>query len=41
VAVVPGSGFGAAGHVRLSYACAMDNIKEGVRRLREALLTLS
>ncbi len=40
VAVVPGSGFGAAGHVRLSYACSMDNIKEGVRRMREALLTL-
>ncbi len=40
VAVVPGSGFGAAGHVRLSYACGMDSIKEGVRRLREALLTL-
>jgi aspartate aminotransferase len=40
VAVVPGSGFGAAGHARLSYACSMENIKEGVRRLREALLTL-
>jgi aspartate aminotransferase len=40
VAVVPGSGFGAAGHVRLSYACSMDNIKTGIGRLREALLGL-
>jgi len=40
VAVVPGSGFGAAGHVRLSYACSMENIREGVKRLREALLSL-
>jgi aspartate aminotransferase len=40
VAVVPGSGFGAPGHVRLSYACSMANIKEGVRRLHEALVSL-
>ena len=40
VAVVPGSGFGAPGHVRLSYACSMDNIKNGLGRLREALLGL-
>jgi len=40
VAVVPGSGFGAPGHVRLSYACSMANIKEGVRRLHEALTSL-
>jgi aspartate aminotransferase len=40
VAVVPGSGFGAPGHVRLSYACSMDDIKEGVGRLRRALLEL-
>ena len=40
VAVVPGSGFGAAGHVRLSYACSMDNIKHGIGRLRAALLEL-
>jgi aspartate aminotransferase len=40
VAVVPGSGFGAPGHVRLSYACSMENIKEGVRRLHEALVSL-
>jgi aspartate aminotransferase len=40
VAVVPGSGFGAPGYVRLSYACSMNNIREGVRRLGEALGTL-
>jgi aspartate aminotransferase len=40
VAVVPGSGFGAPGHVRLSYACSMKNIVEGVRRLHEALVSL-
>ena len=40
VAVVPGSGFGAPGHVRLSYACSMDNIKQGVGRLHDALLSL-
>ena len=33
VAVVPGSGFGAPGFVRLSYACSMANIQEGVGRL--------
>ena len=41
VAVVPGSGIGAPGHVRLSYACAMKNIVEGVRRLHEALIGLT
>jgi aspartate aminotransferase len=40
VAVVPGSGFGAPGFVRLSYATSMDNIKNGVERLGKALGTL-
>ncbi len=40
VAVVPGSGFGAPGHVRLSYATSMKNITEGVGRLGRALATL-
>ncbi len=40
VAVVPGSGFGAPGHVRLSYATSMKNIQEGVGRLGRALATL-
>ncbi len=41
VAVVPGSGFGAPGFVRLSYACSMQNIQKGVGRMAEALATLS
>ncbi len=41
VAVVPGSGFGAPGFVRLSYACSMENIRKGVGRLAEALGSLS
>lgn len=40
VAVVPGSGFGAPGHVRLSYACSMANIEAGVARLAQALTSL-
>ncbi len=40
VAVVPGSGFGAPGHVRLSYATSMANIKDGVGRLAKALASL-
>ena len=40
VAVVPGSGFGAPGHVRLSYACSMPNIENGVGRMTRALATL-
>ncbi len=41
VAVVPGSGFGAPGFVRLSYACSMENIRKGVGRLAEALGSLT
>jgi aspartate aminotransferase len=41
VAVVPGSGFGAPGFVRLSYATSMKNIQEGVARLHKSLGTLS
>jgi aspartate aminotransferase len=40
VAVVPGSGFGAPGYVRLSYACSMANIEKGVDRLAKSLGTL-
>jgi aspartate aminotransferase len=40
VAVVPGSGFGAPGFVRLSYACSMQNIERGIDRLGKALATL-
>ena len=41
VAVVPGSGFGAPGFVRLSYACSMQNIEVGVDRLAKSLAQLS
>jgi aspartate aminotransferase len=41
VAVVPGSGFGAPGHVRLSYATSMKNIEAGVARIAETLAALS
>lgn len=37
VAVVPGSAFGAEGYLRLSYATSMENIIEGLKRIREAL----
>ncbi|MBA3391874.1 MAG: pyridoxal phosphate-dependent aminotransferase [Deltaproteobacteria bacterium] len=40
VAVVPGSGFGAPGFVRLSYACSMANIQDGVGRIARALASL-
>jgi aspartate/methionine/tyrosine aminotransferase len=33
VAVVPGDAFGAAGHLRLSYATSVERIEEGLRRL--------
>jgi aspartate aminotransferase len=41
VAVVPGSGFGAPGFVRLSYACSMEDIRAGVDRMKTALDKLS
>jgi aspartate aminotransferase len=37
VAVVPGSAFGAPGHVRLSYAASMDVLQEAVRRIGAVL----
>ncbi len=37
VAVVPGSAFGAAGHVRLSYATSMEQLEEAMRRMAKAL----
>ncbi|MFZ5969829.1 MAG: pyridoxal phosphate-dependent aminotransferase [Bacillota bacterium] len=37
VAVIPGSGFGSDNYVRLSYATSLENIKEGLRRIEEAL----
>ena len=37
VAVVPGSAFGAPGHMRLSYATSEDLIEEGIARIARAL----
>ncbi|MBI3298895.1 MAG: aminotransferase class I/II-fold pyridoxal phosphate-dependent enzyme [Elusimicrobia bacterium] len=37
VAVVPGSAFGAPGHLRLSFCAPEARLSEGFRRLREAL----
>ena len=37
VAVVPGSAFGAAGYIRLSFACSLDTLKETIRRLRRVI----
>ncbi|MBI4508959.1 MAG: pyridoxal phosphate-dependent aminotransferase [Deltaproteobacteria bacterium] len=41
IAVVPGSGFGAPGFVRLSYATSMENITRGIARMADALSRLS
>lgn len=40
VAVVPGEAFGAEGHIRLSYATSMNNIKIGLERIEKALNAL-
>lgn len=37
LALVPGTPFGAPGHVRLSYATSMEEIRKGLERLRVAL----
>lgn len=37
VAVIPGEGFGAPDNMRLSYAMGEDAIKEGIKRIKEAV----
>lgn len=37
VAVVPGSGFGAPGHIRLSFACSMQTLEKALKRIEAAL----
>jgi aspartate aminotransferase len=37
VALVPGSAFGAPGHLRLSFATGMDQLQEAISRLRQAV----
>jgi aspartate aminotransferase len=39
VAVVPGSGFGAPGHVRLSFACSMHTLEKALDRIARVLVT--
>jgi len=38
IAVVPGTAFGAPGHVRISFATSMENLKEAIKRLRNVLV---
>jgi aspartate aminotransferase len=40
VALVPGEGFGAPGYARLSFARSLDDLREGLARLREFLVSL-
>lgn len=40
VAVVPGAAFGADSYVRISYATSLEQLREGVKRLREGLAAL-
>jgi len=35
LALVPGSAFGAVGHLRISYAASMDTLKEAISRLKK------
>ncbi len=40
IAVVPGSAFGAEGFVRFSYATSMENIRDGMERMADAISKL-
>ena len=40
VATVPGSCFGAEGHIRISYCCSDENLKKGMDRMEEFLKTV-
>ena len=37
VAVVPGSGFGAPGHMRISFACSMETLEKAIDRMARVL----
>jgi aspartate aminotransferase len=37
VAAVPGSGFGAPNHLRISFACSMETLKDALNRIRLAV----
>lgn len=38
VAVVPGEAFGTTKHIRMSYAASMDDLKQGVERIRKFII---
>jgi len=40
VSTVPGSAFGAPGHLRLSYAASMDYLEDAIQRIRKAVSPL-
>ncbi len=40
VAVVPGEAFGTTEHIRLSYAASMDDLQEGIGRIRRFIIGL-
>ncbi len=40
IAVVPGSAFGAPGHIRLSFATSTENLEEAMKRMGEAIRKL-
>jgi len=37
VALVPGSAFGAQGYLRLSFACALDTLKDAIQRMKKVM----
>jgi aspartate aminotransferase len=39
VAVVPGSGFGAPGHMRISFACSLQTLEKAIDRIARVLAT--
>lgn len=41
VAVIPGTAFGSAQHIRLSYACSDDTINRGLGKLGEFVRELT
>lgn len=40
VALVPGEAFGTSDHIRISYAASMDDLQEGIRRIRSFIASL-
>ena len=41
VAVIPGEGFGAPGHLRFSFAASIETIEEGLRRVQKLVQSLA